>query len=211
MNSNDDLAKRLRCVVVSDGQGDALRVERVMLAAALGGATAVVLREPAIPVPEKVDLTRRLIDVLRPHGVLVLLNDRIDVALACGADGAQLGFRSLPLDVARRMVPASFLLGFSAHEGDPLARIEEGGVDFFFLGPVFDTPSKKGWKEALGADRLGTLASTTRLPVVAIGGIEPSNAAQLRGLPIAGIAVVRCIHEAADPTAVVRSLRTHFP
>jgi thiamine-phosphate pyrophosphorylase len=210
MTTATDLRQRLRCVVVSDGRGDALHVERVMLAAAIGGATAIVLREPKMPAADKVALTRRLIEVLRPHGVLVLLNDRIDVALAAGADGCQLGFRSLPLDVARRTVPDHFLLGFSAHEGDHLNRIAEGGADFILLGPIFDTPSKRGWKEAMGVERLRAHADKCRVPVVAIGGIDPTNASSLRGAAIAGIAVVRCVNEAADPASVTRELRAQF-
>jgi thiamine-phosphate pyrophosphorylase len=210
MMATPDMKQQLRLMVVSDGRGDALRVERVMLAAALGGATSIVLREPNIPPQDKIALTRRLIEVLRPHGVLVFLNDRIDVALAAGADGAQLGFRSLPLDVARRSVPPDFLLGFSAHEGDPLNRIAEGGANFVFLGPIFDTPSKRGWKEPLGVQRLQALASTCKIPVVAIGGIELTNVAMLRGAPIAGAAVVRSVFEAADPKSAARDLRAQL-
>jgi thiamine-phosphate pyrophosphorylase len=198
-------------VVVSDGRGDALRVERVMLAAALGGATSVVIREPNIEPQEKLMLARRLIEVLRPHGVLVLLNDRLDLALAAGADGVQLGFRSLPLDVARRSVPDTFLLGFSAHEGDDLGRIADGGADFIFLGPIFDTPTKRGWKEAIGAEKAEGIASESPVPVVAIGGIDPTNASSLRLPSIAGVAVVRCVSEANDPAAVARELRAAFP
>lgn len=205
-----DLRRKLRLVAVSDGKGDVLRVERVALAAALGGVTAICIREPQIPVREKVDLTRRLVETLRPHGVLVLMNDRIDVALSANADGAQLGFRSLPLDVARRSVPRDFLLGFSAHEGDNLDRIAEGGANFAFLGPIFDTPSKRGLKEAIGATKLAAIAAATRLPIVGIGGIEPHNAASLRSPGLAGIAVVRAIFDAQDPTAAARDLRAQI-
>lgn len=194
-------------VVVSDGRGDVLRMERIALSAALGGATAIVIREPGIEAPEKIAVTRRLLEVLRPRGVLVLLNDRIDVALAAGADGVQLGFRSLPLDAARRLAPRPFLLGFSGHEGDPLARVAEAGADFVFLGPVFDTPTKRGWKEALGPAKAAAIAATSPVPVVVIGGIEPSNAHELRHPAIAGIAVVRGVCEAPDPAAATRALR----
>lgn len=210
-----DFRAKLKLIAVSDGMGDLLRLERVALAAALGGATAIVIREPKIPVREKVDLVKRLVDTLRPHGVLILMNDRIDVALSTGCDGAQLGFRSLPLNVARRTVPREFLLGFSAHEGDDLNRIADGGADFALLGPVFETPSKRGIKDPIGAGNLLAIASATRLPVVGIGGIEPHNVGELRGAPgtatpLAGVAVVRAMFEAADPTVVARELRARF-
>lgn len=205
-----DLRRRLRLIAVSDGKGDVLRVERVALAAALGGITAICIREPQIPVREKVDLTRRLVETLRPHGVLILMNDRIDVALSANADGAQLGFRSLPLDVARRSVPRHFLLGFSAHESDNLDRIMEGGANFAFIGPIFDTPTKRGFKEAIGAAKLQALAASTRLPIVGIGGIEPHNIGSLRSPALAGAAVVRAIFDAPDPTAAARELRAQF-
>lgn len=205
-----DLRRKLRLVAVSDGKGDVLRVERIALAAALGGVTAICIREPQIPVREKVDLTRRLVETLRPHGVLVFMNDRIDVALSANADGAQLGFRSLPLDVARRMVPREFLIGFSAHEGDNLDRIHEGGANFAFLGPIFDTPSKRGMKEPIGSVKLASIASATPMPIVGIGGIEMHNAASLRSPSITGIAVVRAIFDAPDPTAAARELRAQF-
>jgi thiamine-phosphate pyrophosphorylase len=204
----NDIRRKLRLIAVSDGKGDLLRLERVALAAALGGATAICIREPHVPTREKVALTRSLVETLRPHGVCILMNDRLDVAMSAGADGAQLGFRSLPLDVARRTVPREFLLGFSAHEGDNLDRIAEGGADFALLGPIFETPSKRGFKEPIGAAKLQMIAAATRLPVVGIGGIEPANAASVRLPNIAGIAVVRAIFESPDPTATARELRT---
>lgn len=209
-STQNDLRRRLRFVAVSDGKGDVLRLERVALAAALGGVTAICIREPQIPTHEKVALTRSLVETLRPHGVLIIMNDRLDVAMAAGADGAQLGFRSLPLDVARRTVPRDFLLGFSAHEGDNLDRIAEGGADFAFIGPIFETPSKRGFKDPIGAQKLQAISASTRLPMVGIGGIDATNAGMLRLPNITGIAVVRAIFESADPTASAREIRAQL-
>ncbi len=200
------LPKRLRLVVVTDGRGDAARVERVLGAAAAGGLGAVSVREPTLTTREQVALVRALVAELRPRGVLVLVSDRIDVARAADADGVQLGFRGLPLAEARGVAPPPFLLGVSAHEGDDLGRLARDGADWCVLGPVFDTPSKRGWRNPIGLEGLAGAARATDLPVVAIGGIERSNASRVLATGVAGIAVVRAVMDATDPAAAAREL-----
>jgi len=196
----------LRLVVVSDGAGDADRIARVARAAVAGGARTIVIREQALLDRALLELTRRLVADLRPRGALVFVSDRLDVAIAAGADGAQLGFRSLDVAEAREVAPKPFLLGVSAHAGDDLAALAAAGADHAFVGPVFDTPSKRSWKAPIGVDALRRAVASSPMPVVAIGGIEEVNAASARAAGVAGIAVIRAVFAASDPEAAARRL-----
>jgi len=199
-------AQRFRLVAVSDNRGDASRIERVAIEAAEGGLAAICLREPDMPARRLGQLIHRLVEQLRPMGVSVLVSDRIDVAIAAGADGAQLGFRAVPLEEARSMAPRPFLIGISAHEGDDLTELARQGADYAFLGPLFDTPSKRGWRNAMGIEKVEAAASAGALPVLAIGGIELGTARGLARGRLAGMAVVRAIFESENPRRAAQAL-----
>lgn len=203
--SGPHAAAGLARIAVSDGRGDLDRILRVAAAAARGGATTVCLREPTVSARDLAEVTRRLLATLRPLGVRLTLSDRLDVALACGADGSQLGFRSLPVADARRIAPRPFLLGVSLHEGDDLEAAARGGADFAWLGPVFDTPSKRSWKAPIGPEGIRAAASRRALPIVAVGGIDAANAREALAAGAAGVAVVRAVFDAPDPEAAMRA------
>jgi thiamine-phosphate pyrophosphorylase len=151
-------------------------------------------------------LTKRIVAIVHGRAGSVLVNDRIDVALAAGADGVHLRANSLPVAVARRLVGADKLLGVSTHTVDEVARAEADGADFVVLGPVYDTPSKREFGAPLG---LGVVAEATRrarIPVFAIGGVTAERAADVMRAGAAGVAVIGAILSAPDVSHAARAL-----
>jgi thiamine-phosphate pyrophosphorylase len=104
-------------------------------------------------------------------GARVVVNDRVDVALAGGADGVHLAAHSMPVDVVRRIAPRPFVIGVSCHSLGEAMAAESGGADYLVLGPVFETPSKLGYGPPLGLEKLRNVTSQIRIPVLALGGI----------------------------------------
>jgi len=142
----------------------------------------------------------------------VLVNDRLDVALAVHADGVHLGEQSLPPQEARRLREAlhrerDFLIGSSCHSLDAAKSAEQAGADYIFFGPVFATPSKAAYGAPQGLERLKEVCRAVSIPVLAIGGITLDNFASCVSAGASGIAAIRLFQDAADLPAVVRALR----
>lgn len=173
----------------------------VCRAAERGGVTAVQLRLKNAPPVELVDLLRRLKAVLR---VPVLVNDRLDVALAGGADGVHLGPDDLPVAMARRLAPPGFLVGASVGTEDEAGNGEL--ADYWGVGPYKATGTKAEAGEALGPDGLGRIIGLAQGKCcIAIGGVEPEDVARVLECGAAGIAVVSGILRDADVEARARS------
>lgn len=123
--------------------------------------------------------TREAIAAARPRGAKVLVNDRLDVAMAAGADGVHLRVSSLPVNEARAIADGKglnrFLIGASTHSMDEARSAESGGADFIVCGPVYDTPSKREYGPALGIERFAEICNCVKIPVLALGGISLSN------------------------------------
>jgi thiamine-phosphate pyrophosphorylase len=142
----------------------------------------------------------------------ILINDRLDVALATQAGGVHLGEQSLPPQEARRLANSlqrekDFLIGASCHSLEAAQAAERGGADYLFFGPVFATPSKAAYGAPQGLERLAEVCRAVRLPVLAIGGITLENAAACVSAGASGIAAIRLFQDAPDLAAVVRALR----
>jgi len=172
-----------------------------------GGATAVQVRDPHAAPRDLITLTRGLVAALP---VPVLVNDRVDVALAAGAAGAHLGQDDVPLEAVRPWVPAGFALGLSVGSAAEAEHARRAQADYWSIGPCFPTSSKSDAGPALGPEgfaRLRALAPIG-LPVIAIGGITAANAAVVREAGAVGVAVIAAIWGASDPAAAARALRT---
>ena len=176
-------------------------------AAVAGGATAIQVRWKAGAPDQVAELTRGLVAAL---AVPVLVNDRVDVALAAGAAGAHLGQDDLPAGAIRPHLPPGFLLGLSV--GTPAVAAAAGAapVDYWSIGPVYGTASKADAGPALGPEGFARLArlAPAELPVLAIGGITPENAGAVMRAGARGVAVIAAVWGAGDPTAAARALRS---
>jgi thiamine-phosphate pyrophosphorylase len=190
-------ALRLVYVVDRESAADTDRLE----AACRGGVTAVWLRDPQAGGRDLYDAAGSLLLRCRRLGAAVIVGDRVDVALAVAADGVQIGHRGVPPRVVRPWYRG--WLGVSCHTQQDLEGAEAAGADHVVLSPVFGVPAKG---EPLGVSRLRELASQMRVPVVALGGIDPSNVAAVRAAGVTGVGVIRAIRDADDPEAAARAL-----
>ena len=182
----------------------------VATAAIQGGAGLIQVREKDLPARDLLRLVLELRAAAHAIGAVrlrIVVNDRLDVALAAKATGVHLPATGLPVAAVRRKVGKRFLIGRSVHGLAEAREAEKAGADYLLFGPIFPTPSKAGLGEPQGTAALAKLVQSVHLPVWAIGGIDPENAAQLRGTGIAGVAAIAAIAAAADPAAVVRALR----
>jgi len=199
----------MQIVLISDRKALAGEALWTALASAAGaGLTAFMLREKDLPGRALLALARETVARCRPMGIRVLVNDRVDVALAAGADGVHLGGDAIPADAARRIAGGRLGIGVSTHSIEEIRAAALAGADYAIFGPVFETPSKMQYGAPQGVENLRRAVAAGPLAVIAVGGIGPDNAAQLRGTGIAGIAVIRAILGASDPAAVVRDLRS---
>lgn len=176
--------------------------------AVAGGVTMVQLREKEAPTPRVAELGRSLVALLRPLGVPLIVNDDLEAALSCDADGLHVGQDDLAAAMARSRLPAGKLLGLSVGDAAEARSADPALVDYVGLGPVFATPTKADAGRPLGLEGLTALRrQVTALPAVAIGGIKQENAAAVMGTGVQGIAVVSAIAGAVDPAAAARELR----
>ena len=169
-----------------------------------GGADAFLLREKDLGGGELLRMAKRAREMTRAHGALLLLSDRIDVALAAGADGVHLPENSFTPKEARRLVGAERLVGRSVHDREGALAAERGGADFLVLGPLFETPGKERFR--LGAERAAEVARQVEIPVTAIGGIDEKNVGEVVAAGFRSVAVIRAIAGAGDPRSAAARL-----
>ena len=210
-------APDLRLIVISDVALAAPRsVLDVVRAAVRAGAPAIQLRDKAASPRALHDQARRMLEVTRPAGALLFINDRLDVALATGADGVHLGPRDLPVAAARSAARAAghpdFLIGASTDDPMAARAAEAQGASYIGCGAVFGTTSKPGLEEErIGTARLAEVVAAANVPVVGIGGITPDNVAAVAETGAAGVAVIGAVMKADDVGSAVRRLLDAFP
>lgn len=182
-----------------------------MLDAALrGGAPAVQIRAKDAAAGELFALATRVGPTVRAAGALLVVNDRLDVALACGADGVHLGPDDLPVADARRTAPAGFLIGYSTDAPDEARRAVNEGADYIGCGAVYSTPNKPDAGAPIGLDRLTRVVESVDVPVLGIGGVVLEHAMEVAATGAAGCAVIGAVMAAQDPEVAVRDLLAAF-
>jgi thiamine-phosphate pyrophosphorylase len=206
------LAHRLRLIVITDHRLAAPReVLDVVRAAVAAGAPSVQLRHKGVGARALAEEGRALLEITRPADALLFINDRLDVALAIGADGAHLGPDDLPIAAARSLAPPGFLLGHSTDDPDVARRAEADGADYLGCGAVFGTTTKDVGDEAIGTPGLARVVDAVGIPVVGIGGVTPDGASAIAAETGAvGVAVVGAVMGATDPGTAVGALLEPF-
>ena len=197
------------CLVTDSTASGGRTPGAIALAAISGGVDLIQVREKHLPGRELLLLVREIVDGLRAARVRarVVVNDRLDVALAAKAAGVHLPSEGLPTSGVRERCSKKILIGRSVHSLAEARQAEKEGADYVFFGPIFDTPSKVAFGPPQGVAALRKVVSAIRLPVWAIGGINGATVGELAGIPLAGIAAISAFTGAEDPAAVARSLR----
>jgi len=172
-----------------------------------GGVTAVQLREKNLSTREFLDRAFQLKKILSAYHVPLIINDRIDVALAVDADGIHVGQSDMPYEYFIKIIPGRMIRGLSVETPEQAAEAEKYDLDYLSVSPVFLTSTKTELEKEWGIKGLRELAATTKHKLVAIGGINKSNAEEIIKAGAKGIAVVSAICSAPDPKVAARELR----
>jgi thiamine-phosphate pyrophosphorylase len=177
----------------------------LVLAAVRGGAGVVQLRDKTATDAEMVRVARELRTLLAPFGVPLIINDRVEVMLASGADGLHVGQGDAPVAEMRRVIGGR-ILGLSIETLAQLQAMPDGVVDYVGVGPIYATATKPDAAAPFGMAGLAEIVRAARVPVVAIGGIGLADLAPVRATGAAGMAVVSAIAAAADPERATRDM-----
>ena len=205
--NEQELRSALRVYLVADPEqcfGDFLtQVEDGLR----GGVTMVQLRAKNLTDRGLYTTAIDIRDLCRKYDAAFLVNDRVDVALAVGADGVHLGVDDLPIEAARELVPPGFVIGFSPDTNDLAARAKARGVDYLGVGPVYETQTKADAGPEIGVQLLAKRVQISGLPVIGIGGITAEKTAPVIEAGACGVAVISAILKAGDARIAASRLR----
>ncbi|MGZ4437250.1 MAG: thiamine phosphate synthase [Nocardioides sp.] len=168
------------------------------------GVDAVQVRAKTLPDRALLAFAEAVVATVRPLGATVIVNDRLDIALAAGADGVHLGRDDLPVAAARALVPQGFLVGATCRNPEHARRSRADGADYAGVGPVFATSTKTGLPDPIGLDVLR--ATAAEIPAVAIAGIDASRVPDVMATGAYGVAVVSAVWGATDPPTAAKEI-----
>ena len=177
-----------------------------VLEAVAGGATSVQLRDKSASDRDLVEQARRLLDVLKPLGIPLIVNDRVEVARIVGAQGIHVGREDMPVREVRQSVGSEMWIGFSVETPDAASKVDPTWVNYAGVGPVFSTGTKPDALPPVGPKGLKQLVASLPVPAIAIGGIDAGNAGQLNDTGVQGIAVISAICGQNDPRRATQNL-----
>jgi thiamine-phosphate pyrophosphorylase len=192
------------CLVTDRGQTGGRDLLAVVVQCLQAGLRAVQLREKDLGAGELVRLARALRGPTAAHRALLIVNDRVDVALAAGADGVQRTSTSLPLEDIRAIADKRLLVGASVHSLDEALAAQGAGADWVIFGPIHDTPSKRAYGAPQGLAALEQVARAITVPVIAIGGITPERVREVCAAGAHGVAAISAILAAPSPADQTR-------
>ncbi len=199
------------CLVTDPELVPADALVETVLAAVRGGVTMVQLRDKTASDETLLAQAVELVRVLRPLGIPLLVNDRVEVALRAGADGVHVGQDDTSPEIARERLGPEAIIGLSVTDATQLARAEQAPVDYYGVGPYFATATKPDHEPPLGLDGARDLVARASRPCIAIGGIHPPRAAAVCATGVAGLAVVSAICGKRDPERAAYELLTAVP
>jgi thiamine-phosphate pyrophosphorylase len=182
-------------------------LDDVILRAVKGGVTMVQLREKNVSTRFFIDEARRIRKILSPYAVPLIINDRVDVALAVGAEGVHIGQEDMPYPLARKLLGSEAIIGLSVETPDQVTAAEDFDVAYLGVSAIFATPTKTDIRRYWGLEGLRKVRAMSRHPLVAIGGINAANAADVIQAGADSLAVVSAICSAPDPKVAAEHLR----
>lgn len=194
-------------LVTDRGLAQGRPLSEVVRQAVEGGVTVVQLREKQASGRAFLEEAWRLKELLAEYRVPLIINDRLDIALAVDADGVHLGQDDLPLEVGRALLGPAKIIGISVNTVAEAQAAAAGGADYLGVSPVFETPTKTDTPPAVGLEGVARLRAAVEIPLVGIGGIHPANAGAVIRAGCDGVAVVSAIMSAPDPRQAARALR----
>jgi thiamine-phosphate pyrophosphorylase len=174
--------------------------------AVAGGATSIQLRGKKWTGRDFIEKGVKVVQFLRPKKIPLIINDRVDIALACEADGVHLGQDDMPLPYGRKILGKNRLIGISAKTADEAVAAERDGADYIGVGPIFITLSKDDSGPEVGLAGLRKVRAKVKIPILAIGGISPANAAEVIRAGADGVAVISAITGAENPRSAAAEL-----
>jgi thiamine-phosphate pyrophosphorylase len=198
LSAEVSLAVDFRLYLITDRHLTRIPLPEAIQQALLGGVRAVQVREKDLPVRELLALAQELRRMTREIDAKLFINDRVDVAVAVGADGVHLGHQSMPAEAVRKIVGKKMLIGVSTHSLAEAVNAEKAGADFITFGPIFVTPSKMQYGAPVGVEALGTIKEHIRIPVFGLGGIRFDSILQVLQAGADGIATISAILAADD-------------
>lgn len=195
------------CVITDTAIQSRFSHEELVALAIAGGADIIQLRDKNLSDDELVHVARRVSDVCRPHGVPLVVNDRVEVARAAGADGVHLGLGDASIADARAHLGDNAIVGGSAGNVGDARAAEAAGASYLGCGHVFPTTSKKKPDRPIGLEGLARVCAAVAIPVLAIGGIDATNARACIDAGAHGVAVIAAVCAADDPCEAARRIR----
>ena len=199
----------LSLYLVTDNSEDEEKFLKTIEEAILGGVTLVQIREKTADTLDFYNLALKVKKITEKHDVPLIINDRVDIALAIDADGVHVGQSDMPCDVTRRLIGENKILGVSATTIDEAKKAEKDGADYIGAGAVFPTATKDDAK-SVSKEELINIVNSINIPVVAIGGITIENAGEICDTGIAGLSVVSAIMSADNPKKASEKLLNIF-
>jgi len=194
-------------VITDESVAGGLSYAEIALRAIAGGADVIQLRDKACGPRELCRIGRVIREITRKTGTLFIVNDRLDVALSCSADGIHLGQDDMRAGTARQIAPPGLIIGVSVGTLEEAIRAVQEGADYLALSPVFSTTSKNDAGPGRGLEALREIRRNTSIPVIAIGGVNPGNVNDAIAAGADGIAVISAVVGSPDITAAARDLK----
>jgi thiamine-phosphate pyrophosphorylase len=198
------------CLVTDRRLARGRPLTEIVEAAVRGGATMVQLREKTATTREFLEQARALKTLLAPLGIPLVINDRLDIAIAVGADGVHVGQTDLPVEEVRRIAGPGMIIGLSITNARQILRPDAAAADYLGIGPLYQQQTKDDASIPLGVEGFRRLRAQTQKPVMAIGGLKPDNSAAVLAAGADGFAVVSAIVAADEPERAARQFMRLF-
>jgi thiamine-phosphate pyrophosphorylase len=198
-------------LITDRNQVGGMRLIDVVEEALKGGVRGVQLREKDLSSRELYELAYDMRKLTNRYGARLIINDRLDIALAVDADGVHLGLNSIPIHRVRRLIGEEKLIGLSCHNQVNAIMAQEKGADFITFGPVYYTPSKAQYGKPVGIDKLEIASHLLDIPIYALGGVKRENIAQVIASGADGVALVSAIIASDDPRAEAQAMTALLP